>query len=69
VEVVVAFEEAGAGGGDHGLEESGGANIGGEADARGAEMGKETFEQTELENVSLGLKYFLNESSYMPGEG
>ncbi len=48
MQVVVAFEEAGAGGGDEGLEERGGAGGRRDAEARGAEVGEEAFEQTEL---------------------
>ncbi len=48
VQVVVAFEEAGAGGGDEGLEERRGAGGGCQAEARGAEVGEEAFEQADL---------------------
>jgi len=50
MKVVVAFEEAGAGGCDHGLEEGGGPLLGGKADAGGANMGEEAFEEADLGN-------------------
>lgn len=53
VEVVVAFEEGGAGGGDEGAEEGGGAEVGGEADAGGAEVGEEAGEEADLEGVLI----------------
>lgn len=48
VEVVVAFEEAGAGGGDEGLEEGGWAWVGGEAEAGGREVGEEAFDEADV---------------------
>ncbi len=48
VQVVVAFEEAGAGGGDEGLKERGGAGGSRHAEAGCAEVGEEAFEQTDL---------------------
>ena len=48
MQIVVAFEEAGAGGDDEGLEEGGGAGSGGKAETGCADVGEETFEQTYL---------------------
>jgi len=48
VQVVIAFEGSGARGRDHRLEEGSGASLRGETDARGAEMGEEAFDKTNL---------------------
>ena len=55
--VVVAFQRAGAGGGDEGLEEGGGAGVCRDAETGCAEVGEEAFEEANLrkeQNVSLG---------------
>lgn len=51
MQVVVALEEAGAGGRDEGLEEGGWARGGREAEEGGADVSDEAFEQTDLGNV------------------
>ena len=48
MQVVVAFEEAGAGCCDEGLEEGGWARGGREAEAGGTEVDEEAFEETDL---------------------
>lgn len=51
MQVVVALEEAGAGGCDEGLEEGGWAGVGREAEKGGADVSDEAFEETDLGNV------------------
>ena len=48
MQVVIAFQEARAGGCDEGLEEDGWAGSGCEAETRCAEVGEEAFEETDL---------------------
>ena len=48
MQVVITFEEPGARGGYERLEECGGAGIGGQTEARCAQVGKEAFQETNL---------------------
>lgn len=48
MQVVITFEEPGARGGYERLEECGGAGIGGQTEARCAQVGEEAFEETNL---------------------
>lgn len=78
MQVVVALEEAGAGGGDEGLEERGWAGRGCEAETGGADVSDEAFEETDLgeemlvprariEREALGkIREWVR--SYMPDE-
>lgn len=54
MEVIIAFEDARAGGRYHRLEEGGWANFGGETDAVGTQVGEEAFEETNLGGCQHG---------------
>lgn len=53
MQVVVALEETGAGGDYEGLEERRWARSGCQTEARCAEVGEETFEETDLRSMSV----------------
>ena len=67
MEVVVAFEEAGAGGRDHRLKESGGADLGGETNAGGAYAVEEAFEEAHLSECQHeAFRVWRIYGAYMP---
>ena len=68
MQVVVAFEEPRARGRDHRLEKGGGAGLRGKTDARGADMGEEAFEESNLMLGQCGEQGRNGRSTHMPSK-